>query len=466
MSSSIASGVERILIMGAAGRDFHNFNVCFRDNPRYKVVGFTASQIPNIDGRTYPPELAGALYRHGVPVYPEDDLEALIRKHRVDTAVFSYSDVSHGDVMHRVARVTACGAGFLLLGATRTMLRAGCPVIAVCAVRTGCGKSPVTRHVYGFLRRRGRHPVVVRHPMPYGDLKRQVVQRFACCEDFTRHRCTIEEREEYEPLVARGAVVFAGVDYARVLEAAEGEGDTIVWDGGNNDTPFFRPDVHVVVFDPHRAGHERLYYPGETNMRLADVAVIAKVDSAADRQVRALQDTLAVHAPRADVVLAETAISAPNGDTIRGKRVLVVEDGPTVTHGGMAFGAGTIAARRYGAARIVDPRPSAVGGLAAAFEAYPHLRRILPAMGYGDAMIRDLEATINAVDCDAVLCATPVDLARIISVNKPVVRVRYDYRDHGEPTLEACVMSRLENEESLVPTCHSPLATRHVGSTT
>jgi len=430
--------------MGAAGRDFHNFNVCFRENPRYKVVGFTASQIPNIEGRTYPPELAGTLYPHGVPVYAEDHLDTLVRKHRVNIVAFSYSDISHEDVMHRASLVTACGADFLLIGAVRTMLRASLPVIAVCAVRTGCGKSPATRHVYAFLCEAGRHPVVVRHPMPYGDLVSQAVQRFAGREDFDRCRCTIEEREEYEPLVEQGAVVFAGVDYAAVLEAAEREGDTIVWDGGNNDTPFFKPDVHVVVFDPHRAGHERLYHPGETNMHLADIAVIGKMDSATDQQVRSLQTTLATHAPQAEIVLAETAIIVPDGESIRGKRVLVVEDGPTVTHGGMAFGAGTIAARRYGAAEAVDPRPCAVGSLSDAFGAYPHLNRILPAMGYGDAMIRDLETTVNAVDCDTVLCATPVDLTRVISVNKPVVRVRYEYRDHGDPTLEACVMARLE----------------------
>ncbi len=448
MSKQHTSRVERILIMGAAGRDFHNFNVCFRDNPRYKVVGFTASQIPNIDGRTYPPELAGTLYPHGVAIYAEDRLETLIRTHGVDKVAFSYSDISHEDVMHRASLVTACGADFLLIGADRTMLRTGLPVIAVCAVRTGCGKSPATRHVYDFLRRAGCRPVVVRHPMPYGDLLSQVVQRFACHEDFDEYQCTIEEREEYEPLVEQGAVVFAGVDYARVLEAAQREGDAIIWDGGNNDTPFFKPDVYIVVFDPHRAGHERRYHPGETNMRLADIAVVGKVDSATDQQVRSLQTTLATHAPQAEIVLSETAIIVPEGESIRGKRVLVVEDGPTVTHGGMAFGAGTIAARRCGAAEAVDPRPWAVGSLSDAFGTYPHLSRILPAMGYGDAMIHDLEKTVNAVDCDMVLCATPIDLTRIISVNKPVVRVRYEYRDHGDPTLEACVMARLDRERS------------------
>ncbi len=430
--------------MGAAGRDFHNFNVCFRDNSLYEVMGFTASQIPNIDGRVYPPELAGSGYPRGVPIYAEDDLEALIREHRVDKVAFSYSDISHEEVMHRASVVTACGADFLLIGTKRTMLLAHRPVITLCAVRTGCGKSPATRHVFGFLRRAGWHPVVVRHPMPYGDLLKQVVQRFARREDFDTGHCTIEEREEYEPLIKQGAVVFAGVDYARVLAAAEAEGDIIIWDGGNNDTPFFKPDVHVVVFDPHRAGHERLYHPGETNMRMADIAVISKVDSAADDQVCALRTTIQNHAPGAEVVLGETAITVGDSESIREKRVLVVEDGPTVTHGGMAFGAGTIAAKRYGAAEIIDPRPWAVGGLADAFDAYPHLSQALPAMGYGDAMISDLETTINAVDCDIVVCATPVDLTRIISVNKPVVTVRYEYRDHGEPTLEACVMERLK----------------------
>ncbi len=430
--------------MGAAGRDFHNFNVCFRDDAGYDVVGFTASQIPNIDGRVYPPELAGRRYPDGVPIYAEDRLTALIREHRVETVAFSYSDISHEDVMHRASLVAACGADFLLIGTGRTMLRARRPVVTVCAVRTGCGKSPATRHLFGFLQRAGWRPVVVRHPMPYGDLRSQIVQRFAHPEDFDACHCTIEEREEYEPLIELGAVVFAGVDYARVLAAAEAEGDIIIWDGGNNDTPFFKPDVHVVVFDPHRAGHERLYHPGETNMHMTDIAVIAKVDSAADEQVAALRATIGTYAPQAQVVLAETAISVPDGQAIGHKRVLVVEDGPTVTHGGMAFGAGTIAARRYGAAELVDPRPAAVGGLSETFEAYPHLSHVLPAMGYGQAMIGDLEATINAVDCDVVLCATPVDLTRIISVNKPVVTVRYAYRDHGEPTLASCVAERLK----------------------
>ncbi len=448
MSGHGTPQTERVLIMGAAGRDFHNFNVCFRDDSRYEVVGFTASQIPSIDGRVYPPELAGSLYPHGIPIYPENHLDALIREHRVDKVAFSYSDISHEEVMHRASLVTARGADFILIGTERTMLTAGRPVVAVCAVRTGCGKSPATRHVFGFLRRAGRRPVVVRHPMPYGDLSRQAVQRFACREDFNASRCTIEEREEYEPLIEQGAVVFAGVDYARVLAAAEEEGDIIIWDGGNNDTPFFRPNVHVVVFDPHRAGHERRYYPGETNMHMADIAVIGKVDSAAEHQVRELRATIESHAPATEIVLAETAIIVTDGESIAGKRVLVVEDGPTVTHGGMSFGAGVIAANRYGAAEVVDPRPWVVGGLADAFDEYPHLSRILPAMGYSEAMVRDLETTINAADCDMVLCATPVDLSRIISVNRPVARVRYEYRDHGEPTLEACVMERLELDEA------------------
>jgi len=346
--------------------------------------------------------------------------------------------------MHRASLVTSCGADFLLIGAKRTMLHARRPVIAVCSVRTGCGKSPATRHILRFLRQAGRHPVVVRHPMPYGDLLGQVVQRFASHEDVDVHHCTLEEREEYEPLIEQGAVVFAGVDYERVLKAAEKESDVVIWDGGNNDTPFFKPDIHVVVFDPHRIGHERLYYPGETNMRMANIAVISKVDSATDDQVCELRTSINSHAPAAEIVLAETAIIVPDSESISGKSVLVVEDGPTTTHGGMAFGAGIIAAERYGAAEIIDPRPRAVGGLADAFRAYPHLNQALPAMGYGDAMIRDLETTINAIDCDMVLCATPVDLTRIISVNKPVVRVRYEYRDYGDPTLEACVMERLE----------------------
>jgi predicted GTPase len=432
-----------VILMGAAGRDFHNFNILYRDNPDFRVAAFTAAQIPQIAHRLYPPELAGGLYPQGIPIHPEKALPGLIREHRVAQVVFSYSDISYRELMHKAALVSSCGADFLLIGASRTMLNARRKVVAVCAVRTGCGKSQTTRKVCELLRDAGHRVVVVRHPMPYGDLSGQAVQRFAECDDFARQQCTIEEREEYEPLIEQGIVVFAGVDYRRVLQAAEEEGEVIVWDGGNNDTPFFRPDVHIVLFDPHRAGHERLYYPGETNLLLADVAIINKVDSAEKQDVARLRQVITAQAPNASIVLAESPVLVCAPEQIAGRRVLVVEDGPSLTHGEMPFGAGCIAARRHGAAQLVDPRPQAKGSIAETFRRYPHIGTVLPAMGYGAEQIKDLEATIAAVDCDLVLSATPVHLPRLLKITQPLLRVRYEYRDHGAPTLQDALRQRL-----------------------
>jgi len=436
--------IENVIIMGAAGRDFHNFNIYFKNNSRYRVVAFTATQIPDIDDRLYPPALAGEIYPNGVPIYHEKELGRLIRKHKVDLVAFSYSDVPHTDVMHKASLAMAEGADFILIGATYTMLRSSKPVVAVCAVRTGCGKSQTTRKVCQIVKDRGQRVVAVRHPMPYGDLTQQVVQRFARLEDFDRHQCTIEEREEYEPLVDQGIVVYAGIDYQAILTEAEKEADIIVWDGGNNDTPFYHPDVHIVVFDPHRAGHECLYYPGETNMIMADIAVINKVDSAAADNIAIVRNNIATHAPDADIVLAESAILVASPEEIKGKRVLVVEDGPTLTHGDMTFGAGTIAARRHGAAEIVEAARYAVGSLRDTYARYPQIRQVLPAMGYGPQQVRDLEATIRAAECDLVLCATPIDLPRLLQIDKPTLRVRYEYQDSpGGPQLEEALTRRL-----------------------
>ena len=400
--------IEKVIIMGAAGRDFHNFNVYFKNNPRYHVVGFTATQIPDIDGRCYPAELAGSGYPDGIPIHPESDLVKLIQDNKVDLVAFSYSDIAHIDVMHKASLAMAGGADFILIGATYTMLRSTKPIVAVCAVRTGCGKSQTTRHVCDILQRMGKRVVAIRHPMPYGDLTRQVVQRFSTYEDFEKHNCTIEEREEYEPHVDRGIVVYAGVDYEQILRQAEQEADVIVWDGGNNDTPFYFPDVHVVVFDPHRAGHERSYFPGETNMLMAHAAVINKVDSASKEQIEEVQANIRRHNPGADIILAESTVLTDQPERIAGQRVLVVEDGPTLTHGGMAFGAGTIAVRRLGAKALVSPKPFAVGTIAETFAKYPQVDQVLPAMGYSKQQIKDLETTINQCDCDLVVFATPI----------------------------------------------------------
>jgi len=429
--------------MGAAGRDFHNFNVYFRDNPRYQVVCFTATQIPDIDGRQYPPELAGAMYPDGIPIKSDENLMEMIKADQVDLVAFSYSDVPHTEVMHKASQVIAAGADFIMIGASYTMIESTKKVVSVCAVRTGCGKSQTSRQIVQILKNAGQKVVSVRHPMPYGDLTKQIVQRFATYEDFEKHDCTIEEREEYEPVVDMGAIIYAGIDYEKILHQAEEEADIIVWDGGNNDTPFYKPDVHVVVFDPHRVGHETTFHPGETNLLLADIAIINKVDSADLQDVETLKRTIVRHNPNARIILADSIVSAENGESMQGKRVLVVEDGPTLTHGNMTFGAGVIAARRYGAAEMVDPRPYLVGSIKNTFEAYPKIGKVLPAMGYGDQQVKDLEATIEACDCDMVVSATPIDLTRLVKIQKPILRVRYDYQDNSKPALGDTVMEML-----------------------
>ena len=431
------------IIMGAAGRDFHNFNTYFRDNPDCQVVAFTATQIPNIEGRRYPPELAGNLYPEGIPIYPEAELDALIHRYQVDQVVFAYSDVPHEYVMHKGSQVLVAGADFRLMGTGSTTLESKKPVVAVCAVRTGSGKSQTTRHVCDVLQRMGKQVVVVRHPMPYGDLVAQMVQRFATYEDLDLHRCTIEEREEYEPHLDRGLVVYAGVDYERILRQAEEEADVIVWDGGNNDLPFFRPDLHIVLADPHRPGHELRYHPGEANLRAADVVVINKVDTASPEGVARVRENIYAVNPQAVVVEAASPIFVEDPAAVRGKRVLVIEDGPTLTHGEMAYGAGVVAARRFGAAELVDPRPYAVRSIAATLEKYPHVGPLLPAMGYGDEQIQDLEETINGTPCDLVLVATPIDLRRLVNIRHPVDRVRYELQVIGRPTLEEILVERL-----------------------
>ncbi|MBM4249959.1 MAG: GTPase [Euryarchaeota archaeon] len=422
--------------MGAAGRDFHNFNVAFRENPDQQVVAFTATQIPNIAGRTYPPVLAGPLYPQGIPIFPEEELPKLVRKHHVDEVVFAYSDLSHIDVMHKASLVNACGADFRLMGTVPTMLRSRLPVLSVCAVRTGAGKSQTTRAISNILRKKGIKVVAIRHPMPYGDLARQVSQRFASFEDMDREKCTIEEREEYEPHIANGVVVYAGVDYEKIIRQAEQEAQVILWDGGNNDTPFYFPDLHIVVADPFRPNHEVTYHPGETNLRMADVVVINKVDTGDGESVEVVRRNVRAARPGAVIIDAASPLTVEGGARkVRGKRVLVVEDGPTVTHGGMRFGAGFLAAREFGAAEVIDPRPYATGSIRATYEKYPHLGPVLPAMGYSDAQCRELESIINAAPCDLVLIGTPIDLSRAVHVKKPVVRVRYDLQEIGRPDL-------------------------------
>jgi predicted GTPase len=424
-----------VIIMGAAGRDFHNFNTVFRDNTHYNVVAFTATQIPNIDERLYPRELAGELYPEGIPIHPEEELETLIREFAVNEVVFSYSDVPFTYVMTMASRVNAAGANFRLLGTKETMLESRVPMIAVVAVRTGAGKSQTSRRVCEILRARGLRVVAVRHPMPYGDLLKQRVQRYATIEDLRRNRCTVEEMEEYEPHIAAGTIIYAGVDYEAILREAEREADVIVWDGGNNDTSFYKPDLTITVVDPHRAGHELSYYPGATNLLLADVVLINKVDSASSARIREVRENIHRMNPGAVILEAASPIMADKPDLIRGKRVLVVEDGPTLTHGEMEYGAGVLAARNHGAAKIVDPRPWAVGSIADTFRKYPIIGELLPAMGYGDEQIRDLEQTINNTECDVVVIGTPIDLTRIIRINKPTVRIRYSLRELSKPDL-------------------------------
>ena len=433
------SNRRKVIIIGAAGRDFHNFNTFFRDNAAYDVVAFTAAQIPDIADRKYPASLAGRLYPHGIPIFPQDELEALIKKYGADECVFSYSDVPYNFVMGIGARVNAAGADFTMMGPKHTQVKSTKPVIAVVAVRTGCGKSQTSRKVIENLMKQGLKVIAARHPMPYGDLEAQKVQRFATIDDLKKHKCTIEEMEEYEPHVSRGNVIYAGVDYEAILRAAEQDPsgcDVILWDGGNNDFPFFKPDLTITVADPHRAGHELSYYPGEVSLRLADVVVINKIDSASPALVKILKDNIKKANPQALVIDANSKLSVDKPELIKGKRVLVVEDGPTLTHGEMKIGAGVVAAQRFGAAALIDPRDKAVGRLAETFKIYPNIGTLLPAMGYGEQQMKDLAATIDKVDCDTVVIATPIDLQRIIKINKPCVKVGYDLDEIGKPDLK------------------------------
>jgi predicted GTPase len=427
--------MKNILILGAAGRDFHNFNVAFRNNDEYHVVAFTATQIPDIANRRYPPELAGPLYPDGIPIFEEKDLERIVREHEVDAVVFSYSDISHQNLMHLGSRAVAAGADFWLLGTEHTQIKSSVPVISICAVRTGCGKSPLSRLIASELRREDWNPVVIRHPMPYGDLAAQAFQRFATLEDLDLQQCTIEEREEYEPHIRQRTVVYAGVDYEKIIRRAEKEADIILWDGGNNDTPFYVSDLEIVVADPHRPGHELSYFPGEVNLRRADVVVINKVDTAEQRDIETVRQNIRINNPNAVIVETACRVSVSSPELVKGQRVLVVEDGPTLTHGEMPYGAGVVAARRWEAAELVDPRPYAFGSIRSTYERFPHLTRLLPAMGYSAMQRHELEETINRVPCDLVLVATPIDLARVIKLNKPCLRVTYEVEDLTRPGL-------------------------------
>ncbi len=435
---------KRVIIMGAAGRDFHNFNTHFRSNEDYEVVAFTATQIPDIEGRTYPPELSGELYPAGIPIHSEDELPDLIVEKNIDIVVFGYSDVSNQYVMERSAIVNAAGADFMLLGPASTMIEPVKPLISVTAVRTGSGKSQTTRRVCQILKEREKKVAVIRHPMPYGDLVKQEVQRFETYEDLDRYDCTIEEREEYEPHIANGTIVYAGVDYEKILRQAETEADVIVWDGGNNDFSFYKSDLSIVVVDPHRAGHELLYYPSGVDLRLADVVVINKVDTASLDDIHFVRENVVDHNPHATIIEAASPIQVDDPSIIRGNRVLVIEDGPTLTHGGMEYGAGMIAAHRFGAEEIVDPRPYAVDSIAETYRRYPEIGRLLPAMGYGAEQIRDLQETIDRAECDAVIIGTPIDLGRLLTFDVPATRVRYELQEIGLPNLES-VIDRMPN---------------------
>jgi predicted GTPase len=427
---------RKTLIMGAAGRDFHNFNVAFRDNEDYEVVAFTATQIPNIADRKYPSELAGRLYPDGIPIYDENELTRLIKKQKVDDVVFSYSDVPHEYVMHKASEVQATGAHFIIMGAEQTMLKSKIPIIAICAVRTGCGKSAATRRVCQILKDAGKRAVAIRHPMPYGDLAKQKVQRFETYEDLALHDCTIEEMEEYEPHIEQGIIVYAGVDYEAILRKAEKEADVIVWDGGNNDLPFYKPDLHITLVDPHRPGHELTYFPGETNLMLAHVVIISKEEYADAENIIKVKENIKQRNPKASIIDATLKISIENPDKIKGRRALAVEDGPTVTHGGMAYGAAVLAAREYGASIIVDPKPYAVGSIKETFNKYPDIDKLIPAMGYSSKQITDLEETINQTECDIVITGTPIDLGKIIKINKPIVRANYELLETSKPDLK------------------------------
>lgn len=426
---------KNIIIMGAAGRDFHNFNVFFRNNAQYQVMAFTATQIPDIAGRKYPSELSGQLYPDGIPIFPEDDLPDLINKYNADEVILAYSDLPHQYVMERASIVLAAGADFKLMGPKNTMLKAKVPVVSVCATRTGSGKSQTTRKVAQILKNMGKKVAVIRHPMPYGDLRKQIWQRYETYNDLNSYHCTIEEREEYEPHIDMGNIVYAGVDYGEILKQAEKEADFIVWDGGNNDIPFYRPDLHIVVTDPHRVGHEKTYYPGAVNLRMADIAVINKIDTANSENISQLRKNIFELSPKAILVEAASPIKVDNPEIIRGKRVLVIEDGPTLTHGEMQFGAGVVAAQKYGAREIIDPRPFAVGSIKDTYQKYPLIGTLLPAMGYGEKQIKELETTINNSDAEIIIIGTPIDLSRVMKVNKKYVRVQYELQEIGKPDL-------------------------------
>ena len=427
---------KRVIIMGAAGRDFHNFNVFYRNKEEYEVVAFTATQIPNIDGRIYPPELAGKLYPNGIPIFHENELTDLIKKYQVDEVVFAYSDVTFEHVMTKASEANAAGANFILLGVDKTMLKSSKPVVAVLAVRTGCGKSQTSRYVANLLKQAGKKVAAVRHPMPYGDLNAQRVQRFATLEDLHKYNCTIEEMEEYEPHIVNGTIVYAGVDYEDILRQAEKEVDVILWDGGNNDTPFFKPDLTITVTDPLRPGHELRYYPGNTSLRIADIAIINKISSAKKEDIEQVRENIKKVNPKAIIIEADSPIEVEDPELIKGKRVLVVEDGPTLTHGEMKFGAGVVASLNNGAKELVDPRPFAVESIQETYRAYPNIGTLLPAMGYGKKQMKDLEETINRADCDVVVIGTPIDLRRVININKPATRVRYYLKELSKPTIE------------------------------
>jgi len=435
----------KVIIMGAAGRDFHNFNVYFRNNSNYEVVAFTATQIPDIAGRKYPAELSGSLYPEGIPIYLEEDLPNIIKKNEIDQVILAYSDLPHQYVMNKASVVLASGADFRLMGPKSTMLKSNLPVVSICAVRTGCGKSQTTRKVTDILKKKKYKTAVIRHPMPYGDLREQIWQRYENYADLDRYNCTIEEREEYEPHLDRGNILYAGVDYQEILKRAEKDVDIIVWDGGNNDLPFYKSDLHIVVTDPHRAGHEMTYYPGEANLRMADVVVINKIDTANPDKINLLRENIYKLAPNAIVIDAASPLTVDHPEFIRGKRVLVVEDGPTLTHGEMKYGAGVIAAQKYGAKEIVDPRPYAIGTIKDTYIKYPGIGTLLPAMGYGKKQIQELEDTINAVDCDMVIIGTPIDLSRIIKINKKSIRVKYELQEIGRPDLEEVLNQKIKN---------------------
>ena len=428
--------MKKVLILGAAGRDFHNFNVVYRDNPEYQVVAFTATQIPDIAGRRYPAELAGRLYPEGIPIFEEKEMEALIARHQIDEVVFSYSDISYQTLMHLASRAVAADVDFVLLGTEHTQIKAAVPVVSVCAVRTGCGKSPTSRLVAGELRKLGLKVVAIRHPMPYGDLAVQAVQRFATLADLDLHKCTIEEREEYEPHIMEGTIIYAGVDYEAIIRQAEKEADVILWDGGNNDTPFYVSNLEIVVVDPHRPGHELAYFPGEVNMRRADVIIINKVDTAKKEDIETVRQNVKLNNPKAEIYDMACRVSVPDPEMVKGKRVLVVEDGPTLTHGEMTYGAGVVAARQCGAAELLDPRPYAVGSIRSTYEKYNHMTILLPAMGYSVTQRQELEETIRRTPCDLVLVATPIDLARVIKLDKPSLRVTYEADEVTKPGLK------------------------------